>query len=149
MSERPKLPQRIKPAYSLLCLLVMLAVAMPAFADTVLEPGKVITLTFPNLPPTLFALKNPAVSGPTTISVRLPDNYSKERSFPLFVYLHGGWGNKGSEVETPMAMVGKTNYVLASFPSFKTRSDPEEMWGGIGIEFAECRRACVAVQLLE
>src|SRR5262245_14631264 len=104
MSNRPKPPQSIKPALSLLCLLVMLVAAVPTLADTVLEPGKVITLTFPGLPPTLFALKNPTVSGPTTISIRLPDDYSRERSFPLFVYLHGGWGNKGSEIETPIAI---------------------------------------------
>src|SRR5437762_2066395 len=99
MSDRPKPPHRMKSAPSLLCLLVLMVAAAPTLADVVLEPGKVITLTFPELPLTLYAMKNPAAPRPPTFSVRLPDNYSRDRSFPLFVYLHGGWGNKGSEVE--------------------------------------------------
>src|SRR5437016_5670354 len=72
--------------------------APPALADTALTPGQVIRFTFPELPRTLRAMNTPGASGPTSISVRLPDNYSKDRAFPLFVFLHGGQGSIGSEV---------------------------------------------------
>src|SRR4051812_48880717 len=100
-------------------------------------PGEVIRLGFPELPPTLRAMNDPKASGPTSISVRLPDNYAKDRSFPLLVFLHGGQGSTGSEVDLPMAIAGKNDYVVATFPLFRKAKDPEESWGGIGIDFAE------------
>src|SRR4051812_11602641 len=67
--------------------------------DDALTPGQVIRFTFPELPRTLRAMNAPGAAEPTAISVRLPDNYSKDRAFPLFVFLHGGQGALGSEVE--------------------------------------------------
>jgi hypothetical protein len=113
------------------------AAAAPVVVDTPLAPGQVVRLTFPELPRTLRAAHAPGASGPTAISVRLPDNYSKERAFPLFVFLHGGQGSTGSEVELPMGIVGKSDYVVATFPLFKKDVNPEEQWGGIGIDFLD------------
>ena len=119
------------------CMLLCLGIVPPALADSALMPGQVIQLTFPELPPTLRARNAPGASGPTSISVRLPDNYSKDRSFPLFVFLHGGQGSTGSEVDLPLSIVGKNDYVLATFPLFKKEIDPEEQWGGVGIDFLD------------
>src|SRR4051812_35252038 len=49
-----------------------------ARAETALAPGQVIRLAFPELSRTLRAANDPAASGPTSISVRLPDNYSRD-----------------------------------------------------------------------
>jgi hypothetical protein len=111
--------------------------APPAAADTPLTPGQVIQFTFPKLPRTLRAMNTPGASGPTSISVRLPDNYSRDRAFPLFVFLHGGQGSLGSEVGLPTDIVGKNDYVVATFPLFKKEINREEQWGGVGIDFLD------------
>lgn len=36
-----------------------------------------------------------------------------------------------------MAIVGKNDYVVATFPLFKKEIDRDEQWGGIGIDFAD------------
>jgi hypothetical protein len=113
------------------------AAAPLALANTALTPGQEIQLAFPKLPRTLRAVNAPEASGPTSITVRLPDNYSKDRAFPLFVFLHGGQGSLGSEVGLPMDIVGKNDYVLATFPLFKKEINPAEQWGGIGIDFLD------------
>jgi hypothetical protein len=53
------------------------------------------------------------------------------------VFLHGGQGSIGSEVDLPMGIVGKNDYVLATFPLFKKEINPEEQWGGVGIDFLD------------
>lgn len=127
----------MKTAPFLTCLLFLLCAAPPVGAETALMPGQVIKLAFPELPPTLRAVNDPGAKAPTSLSVRLPDNYSKDRSFPLFVFLHGGQGSTGSEVDLPMAIVGKNDYILATFPLFKGEINREEQWGGIGLDFSD------------
>jgi hypothetical protein len=111
--------------------------AQPALADTPLAPGQVIQLKFPELPPTLRTMHKSGSPGPTSVSIRLPDNYTKDRSFPLCIFLHGGQGGLGSEVNLPMDIVGKTDYIVATFPLFKKEISPDEQWGGIGIDFLD------------
>jgi hypothetical protein len=118
-------------------LLDLAGAAPAAAADAALTPGEVIRLSFPDLPRTLRAVNDPAATGPTAISVRLPDNYSKDRAFPLFVFLHGGQGSTGSEVGLPIGIVGKNDYVVATFPLFKKEINRDEQWGGVGIDFLD------------
>ena len=66
-----------------------------ARAQSDLAPGAVIRLAFPDLPPTFFAQRHD-LDTETAVLVRLPANYSPERSFPLFVYLDGSYGGNGS-----------------------------------------------------
>jgi hypothetical protein len=127
----------MKTAALLASVLFLLGTPAPAEAAPDLAPGKVLRLTFPELPPTLRAVNDPEAKAPTAISVRLPDNYTRDRAFPLFVFLHGGQGSTGSEVDLPMAIVGKSDYVVATFPLFKHEIDREEQWGGIGIDFKD------------
>jgi hypothetical protein len=110
--------------------------AAPA-AEATLTPGQVLHLTFPDLPKTLRAVNDPAMTGPTSISVRVPDNYTKDRHFPLCVFLHGGQGSTGSEVNLPMEIVGKDDYLLATFPLFKKEINRDEQWGGVGIDWLD------------
>jgi hypothetical protein len=128
----------VRPAAFLVCTLICLSAAQAARADTELKPGQVIQLKFPDLPRSLRAVKDPAAAGPTAISIRLPDNYSKDRSFPLFVFMHGGQGSTGSEVDLPASIVGKSDYVLATFPLFKKNPElSEESCGGIAVDYAD------------
>jgi hypothetical protein len=112
-------------------------IAPPALAEEAPKPGEIIKLTFPDLPRTLRAANSPDLPAAPTISVRLPDNYTKDKAFPLFVFLHGGQGSTGSEVDLPMQVVGKNDYVVATFPLFKKEINRDEQWGGVGIDFLD------------
>lgn len=111
--------------------------ARPALAAEDLNPGEVLKLTFSELPRTLRAANAPDMPAAPSISVRLPDNYAKDGNFPLCVFLHGGQGSTGSEVDLPMQIAGKNDYIVATFPLFKKEINREEQWGGVGIDFQD------------
>ncbi len=127
----------MKPTWPILCLLVpFLAAQTPEPAETnalsppeppgLPAPGQAITLTFPDLPPTLQMMDgdNP---GPVTVMVRLPDNYSPDRTYPLFVFLEGGDGGNGYNLRRPLQISRGTDYIAVNLPLFrKAPSDYEE-----------------------
>lgn len=76
-----------------------------------LRPGQVLHFTFPELPETLTK-KTPHVS------LRLPDNYAPDRSFPLFIFLPGGAGGNGAVDQRQIEIAGTNDWVLGSFPLF-------------------------------
>jgi hypothetical protein len=113
-----------------------------------LGPGRVLTLTFPDLPPSLHGM-NQTPTPVASVSVRLPDDYSPDGSFPLIVFLHGGIGSDGGDLSWPLEIVGKQSFVAANFPLFKTtKNDEAEPWGGVRIGFEDypvMSRAYVAI----
>jgi predicted esterase len=83
-----------------------------------LRPGQGFRLAFPDLPPCLFAVKfNPDI--PTAVLGSMPSNYSADQSFPLFVYLDGGWGGVGDETAFPRTVIGDEDYIVVNFPLFR------------------------------
>jgi hypothetical protein len=67
--------------------LASLAVAEDAAVS--LKPGAVIQFSFPELPPTLYAQARNE-PGPAMLTAQLPDNYTPEGRWPLFVFVDGG-----------------------------------------------------------
>ena len=58
---------------------------------------------------------------PPMLSARLPDNYSPDRKFPLFIYLIGGPGERGEvrNLAPGIGVIGKKDYLCVSLPLFK------------------------------
>jgi predicted esterase len=106
--------------------------------DDEISPGKVVLFSFPGLPPTLYSTNQPNKVA-ADVAVRLPDDYSREKSFPLLVYLQGGDGGDGKDLSHPLSIVGKTGWIVASFPLFKAARNNEEPWGGIRVGFEDHR----------
>lgn len=98
-----------------------------------LDPGRTLRLTFPELPKTYAAMGRPG-NPPTVCTVRLPDNYSKDKKFPLFVYLEGGRGN-GTNLAVPRAIAGDRDTIVASFPLFRREHDENDAWNGLRVAF--------------
>ena len=107
---------------------LLLAAAL-AQADGELRPGQVITLTFPELPPTLVAqAKNE--TAPPMLTARLPDNYTPEGRWPLFVFIAGGVGSKGGNVGGAREIIGPRDFIAVSLPLFQRAYNPKEQPGG-------------------
>jgi hypothetical protein len=108
-----------------------------------LKPGAVIQFTFPDLPATLYAqARNDPV--PAKLTARLPDNYTPEGRWPLFVHLGGGVGGKGDDASTARKIVGPRDFIAVSMPLFQRVFDPKEFLGGVAIavdDFETLRRA--------
>lgn len=104
-----------------------------AHAAGELRPGQVITLSFPELPPTLAAQAKGEVA-PAMLTARLPDNYTPEGRYPLFVFIAGGLGAKGNEVGPARQIIGPRDFIVVSLPLFQRAYDRQEQpGGGVGI----------------
>src|SRR5262245_1612747 len=111
---------------SIVLLAVLLAESAPA--QEALTPGRTLRLEFPELPPTYQAMWD-STDGKPAVSLRLPDDYTAEGTFPLFVHLEGGHGGNGANLGVPMQVTQGKGYVAANFPLFKRlRPDPDRSW---------------------
>lgn len=114
------------------CLLFCGLAVINAGAAETLKPGGVIQFSFPGLPPTLYsqARTNPA---PAMLTAQLPDNYTPEGRWPLFVFVAGGVGSKGDSASPVREIIGPRDFIAVSLPLFQRVFDPKEQAGGIGI----------------
>src|SRR5262245_26238619 len=139
-----------------LCLACLLAVSAPgilgstggepplerpapkaATSKPTLAPGEVIRLIFPDLPPTLFAMRRGQIKPEPAVTIRLPDNYAPDKRFPLLVWLDINDGGVGAEIGQPMRIVGRSDYIVANFPLFRRSFDPSAGWGiTVGVDDA-------------
>lgn len=109
-------------------LLQLPAQAQEDANDLIPEPGKFLRINFPDLPPTLLAMTT-GNDIPTAVSVRLPNDYNADGTFPLYVFLEGGNGGAGSAIGVPMQISsGGNGVIVASFPLFKENYDTDQRW---------------------
>lgn len=114
-------------------LAILFATSVVAFGEEAdLKPGAVIHLSFPELPPTLVAQAK-SEPGVAMLTARLPDNYSTNGQWPLFVFIAGGVGAKGDNVGPARVIVGPRDFVVVALPLFQRVFDTNEVAGGIGI----------------
>ena len=98
------------------------------------EPGKTFELSFPDIGPTLLTLAK-GEEQTAKLLYRLPDNFSPEKKYPVFVFLTGGTGD-GMEKKglgRAVAITGGKDYILATLPLFRRgeKLDEEELFGGL------------------
>ncbi|MCE5238953.1 hypothetical protein LLH23_10725 [bacterium] len=112
------------PRPGLLAALVLLAsgcVAQPG--PPVLAPGRWFTVTFPDLPPTLFDLRNERTD-PAQMTVFLPRNYDPQRQHPLLIFLNGGDGGNAGNPGVARALTEEQDFICVALPLFKISLDP-------------------------
>ena len=120
---------RIILSFALIALIPALAAADDA---PTLEPNATITLEFPELPQTLYAMHT-ETEDMTRCTVRLPENYSLERDFPLFVWLNGGAGGNGSSPGRGPAIMEKRDFIFVGMPLFQESLDRSTPANGLYI----------------
>lgn len=89
-----------------------------------LKPGMRMILKFPDLPQTLYAMQS-GQEALTQAYLALPENYSPERKFPLFVFLYGGHGGPGAGPGRGHQIMENKDCIFVNLPLFKTRLDSE------------------------
>ena len=116
------------------CLILALAAPGVAIADngSALQPGKLIEIPFgeSELPPTLHALMRGVAYTPV-LTVRLPDEYTPAKNFPLLVYVPGNDGNANGNMHNATTIAGPEGWIAATVPLFKHSIDRSEPVGGV------------------
>lgn len=94
--------------------------ALHAADEIKLESKAKITLEFPDLPETFYA-EATKQQVPARLTAELPENYSREGRFPVFVFLGGGNGGRGADT-TARSIVGPRDFIAVNMPLFKDHS---------------------------
>jgi hypothetical protein len=116
----------MKSFRSVLVVVFLAAYALACGADEVkLEPNAILRLDFPNLPETLVS-KFTGEKQVARLTAQLPNNYSSSRTFPLFIFLHGGHGGNGEPHPVTREIIGPRDFVCVTLPLFKRSFDKEE-----------------------
>jgi len=92
-----------------------------------LEPNATLRFDFPELPETLHA-KAAGSHKPALLTAQLPENYSSDSKFPLFVFLSGGDGGR-AELPIGRQIVGPRDFICVGMPLFKHSFDTNEAGG--------------------
>jgi predicted peptidase len=95
-----------------------------------LKPGMRMILKFPDLPQTLYAMQS-GQEALTQAYLALPDNYSPERKFPLFVFLYGGHGGPGAGPGRGHQIMENKDCIFVNLPLFKKKIDPSGPFKGL------------------
>lgn len=104
--------------------------AGPAEPVADLKPGARIVLEFPELPQTLHAMQS-GRDAVTQACVALPENYSPDRAFPLFVFLYGGHGGPAAGPGRGQQIMRNQDFIFVNLPLFKARLDPAGPFKGL------------------
>jgi hypothetical protein len=120
------------------CLLPVLTQAAAGIPGPELRPGAVIDVPFDRagLPPSLYEMFT-AGTEPPGLQVRLPDDYSQDRNFPVLVYVPGYHGGPRGNLANAEAIAGPTGWIAASLPLFKKTLDRSEPAGGLPVSFED------------
>lgn len=119
---------------------ILLSVVFP-FGETAgleLEPGAVIDIPFEgeNLPPTLYRMFTGGEEA-AGLRVRLPDDYTADRRFPVLVYVPGYHGGPKGNLDNAVSIAGSRGWITASLPLFKKNLDRGEPADGLIVSFED------------
>jgi predicted peptidase len=95
-----------------------------------LKPGTRLILKFPELPQTLYAMQA-GKEAMTQAYLALPENYSPERKFPLFVFLYGGHGGPGAGPGRGQQIMENKDCIFVNLPLFKRKFEPDGPFKGL------------------
>jgi predicted esterase len=86
--------------------------------DVKLEPDATVRLEYPDLPDTLETLAT-GERQPARLTFTLPTNYSRDRKFPVFLFLDGDKGGRGDGLPIPGRKVVPRDFICVALPLFK------------------------------
>jgi hypothetical protein len=103
---------------------LLITASSPGRADDAvkLEPNAKLTFDFPALPQTFFS-KSTHQDIPARLVAQLPENYTADGKFPLFVFLDGGNGGPGNSANA-RTIVGPRDFITVGLPLFKDPAGP-------------------------
>src|SRR5260370_401416 len=131
---------------SVVCLIAIACSASGA-SDVNLEPNATLRLEFPDLPDTLMT-KASGEKQPARLTAQLPENYSREGKFPLFIFLTGGGGGRGDAEPSSRGVVGPRDFICVNLPQFKRAVDKNEPYRGLTVSMEDFETVSRAYQTM-
>ncbi len=107
---------------SLLVSVVAAGSVLCAEPATQLAPGRTVTIRFPEMPPTFYAVQQKK-DIKAEMTIFLPTNYDPGKKFPLLIFLNGGDGGTGRDLGVARSLSEGRDFVCVSMPLFK-KGDP-------------------------
>jgi predicted peptidase len=83
-----------------------------------LAPGTTFTVTFPEMPPTFYAVFEKQ-DAKAQMTVFLPSNYDAGKKFPLLIFLNGWDGGAGGDLGVARSLCQGRDFICVSMPLFK------------------------------
>ena len=96
-----------------------------------LEPNAILRFAMPALPPTLHRMATGKDDSLPRITIQLPENYTVDKKFPLFVFLHGGDGGEGLSPGPAVMTTGHRDAIAVNISLFKKKWDKDGPVGGL------------------
>ena len=90
-----------------------------------LTPGVPAEFDVPSAPPSLAHLKRGTRGEAVRMTIKLPADYQASRSYPVLVFLGGGDGGMGGELQMAEPFLGGGDYILCNMPLFKRNVEGE------------------------
>ena len=105
----------------LIVIVALLASPSALFCDEPkLVPNAKLTFEFPELPETFYT-QSTGDKRPAMLTAQLPENYTREGRFPIFVFINGGNGGRGDSL-TARSIAGPRDFIAVSLPLFKDKA---------------------------
>ncbi|HEY1785563.1 MAG TPA: hypothetical protein VGG30_08445 [Pirellulales bacterium] len=120
----------MRNAFAFLLVWMLTARGGTAAESIALAPDAMLRIECSDLPATYYAMQT-GESVPTAFSAQLPENYSAEMTFPLFVYLSGGNGGRGDAASAARGIVGPRDFIAVNLPLFHV--NPRSGIGGLAV----------------
>lgn len=99
---------------------------LPAPAgDVKLIPGTPIEFEVAGTPTTLAKLARQKPDESVRMTIKLPADYDVSKSYPVLVFLNGGDGGFGGELNMANPFLGDAGYILVNLPLFKQNVEGE------------------------
>jgi hypothetical protein len=136
----------MKRTIELLAVALAFTGSASALDDVKLQPNQVLRFEFPDLPDTLATMES-GRRAPARLTAQLPDNYSPDGVFPIFVFLSGGAGGRGDTLFLDRGKtIGSRDFIMVNLPLFKRAYQPENN-PGITIDDFEVVSRCYRTML--
>lgn len=95
------------------------------YAEVRLIPGTPVEFEVPSAPQSMANQLRNQTHEPVRMTIKLPKDYDPSRSYPVLVFLNGGDGGKGGELNMAEPFLGDAGYILCNIPLFK-KVDPSD-----------------------
>lgn len=113
-----------------------------------LQPGVPVEFEVPEAPPSLAHLKRGTQGEAVRMTIKLPVGYDESRTYPVLVFLNGGDGGMGGELNMAEPFLGGGDYILCNMPLFKRNVEGATYDQQLGITPLDASHALPALRLL-